>query len=91
MGAFGSYHDFSIHGDDRWYRASSWTRWAPVVVIWIFLMSVVEVVLGAIWLVQLRSQFKVSVSPPLPPAALPFGVRTGLWSDFWGKICGSFS
>jgi hypothetical protein len=53
MGGMLEYHNFSWHGDPRWYAASRFTRYAPIVVLWIFVLSVIQTVIGAIWIVQL--------------------------------------
>jgi len=49
-----SYHNFSWKGDPRWEKASSWTVYAPVVVLVLFFFSVAEVAFGSTWLVQMN-------------------------------------
>ena len=53
------FHNFSWRGDPRWSKASSWTVYAPVVVVFIFAFSIMGVTLGSIWLVQLGNHLSV--------------------------------
>lgn len=46
------YHNFSWRGDPRWADASAVTRCAPLVVLSIFGTSVVQIALGAVWIVD---------------------------------------
>jgi len=58
MGVF-EYHNASIKGDPRWQSASPWTAKAPIVVLVIFALSIIETVLGAVWIAQLQSDMTV--------------------------------
>lgn len=53
------YHNFSWSGDPRWARASRFTRNAPLVVSILFLLSIIEIVVGSIWVVSLKSSMTV--------------------------------
>ena len=56
------YHNiYDLSGDPRWASASPWTRRAPFVVFAMFLLSILETVLGAVWIAQLKSDTTVYV------------------------------
>ncbi|KAL8726217.1 MAG: hypothetical protein Q9166_006842 [cf. Caloplaca sp. 2 TL-2023] len=54
-----SYHNFSWKGDMRWYKASILTRYAPIVVVVILILSVVEIALGSVWIANLGNTMSV--------------------------------
>ncbi|KAL8705411.1 MAG: hypothetical protein Q9201_001483 [Fulgogasparrea decipioides] len=54
-----SYHNFSWHGDVRWYKASKFTRYAPAVVVVILLLSVAEIAFGSVWIANLGNTMNV--------------------------------
>lgn len=54
-----SFHNFSWKGDPKWWNASSWTGYGPIVVCVIFAIAVVQVVCGSIWIVQLGNHLTV--------------------------------
>ncbi|KAM0796820.1 hypothetical protein BDR22DRAFT_824909 [Usnea florida] len=54
-----SFHNFSWKGDAKWWNASPWTRYGPIVVCFIFAISVVQLVCGSVWIVQLGSRLTV--------------------------------
>lgn len=54
-----SYHGFSIKGDMRWYRASKYTKYAPMLVITMFFGAVLQLVLGAIWITQVEGDMEM--------------------------------
>ncbi|KAI4250237.1 MAG: hypothetical protein L6R42_008798 [Xanthoria sp. 1 TBL-2021] len=47
-----SYHNSSWQGDMRWYKASKFTRYAPVIVAIILLLSIIETALGSVWIAK---------------------------------------
>lgn len=49
------FHNFSIKGDSRWAGASRVTGYAPVVVLVLLVLSIIQVSLGAVWLSSLES------------------------------------
>jgi len=53
------YHNFSIKGDARWAGASRVTVYAPLVVLSLFVLSLIQVVIGAVWVVDLQSDMTV--------------------------------
>jgi len=53
------YHNFSWKGDPRWASASRWTVYAPLVVLTLFFLSVIQIVVGAVWVVDLQSNMTV--------------------------------
>lgn len=61
MGRTLEYHNFSLDGDPRWASASRWTKRAPVLVLVIFVLSVIDTVLGAVWIAQLKGDMTVYV------------------------------
>lgn len=44
-----------IRGDPRWISTSKWTASAPYVVIILFVLCLIEIVMGVLWLVQAGS------------------------------------
>ena len=54
-----SFHAFSWRGDKKWANASRWTVYAPIVQIFNFAFSIVEVTCGSVWIVQLGSNLSV--------------------------------
>lgn len=54
-----SYHNFSWQGDKRWYKASKLTRYAPVVVFVILVLSVAEIAFGSAWVAKLGDTMSV--------------------------------
>lgn len=54
-----SFHNFSWKGDPKWWNASSWTGYGPIVVCVIFAIAIVQVVCGSIWIVQLGNHLTV--------------------------------
>lgn len=54
-----SYHNFSWQGDVRWYKASKFTRYAPMVVAVITLLSVAEIAFGSVWVANLGDTISV--------------------------------
>ncbi|KAL9064043.1 MAG: hypothetical protein Q9161_009126 [Pseudevernia consocians] len=54
-----SFHNFSWKGDPKWWNASSWTRYGPIVVCVIFAIAIVQLVCGSIWIVQLGNNLTV--------------------------------
>jgi hypothetical protein len=67
MGGMLEYHNFSITGDPRWAGASRWTRYAPLVVLWIFVLSIIQTIIGAVWVVQLQSDMTMYVHLAMSP------------------------
>ena len=57
------YHNFSIKGDPRWASASRYTVYAPLVVLSLFFLSIIQIVIGAVWVVDLQTSMTVYVSP----------------------------
>ena len=60
-----SFHNFSWKGDPKWWNATSWTGYAPIIVCVIFALSIVQLVCGSLWIVELGSNLTVYI--PLPP------------------------
>ncbi len=54
-----SYHNFSWQGDKRWFKASKFTRYAPVVVVVILILSLAEIAFGAVWVANLGNTMSV--------------------------------
>ncbi|KAL8679795.1 MAG: hypothetical protein Q9186_003960 [Xanthomendoza sp. 1 TL-2023] len=54
-----SYHNFSWQGDLRWYKASKYTRYAPVVVLVILFLSIAEIAFGSVWIANLGDTMSV--------------------------------
>ena len=73
-----SFHNFSWKGDPKWWNATSWTGYGPIVVCAIFAISIVQLVCGSVWIVQLGSNLSVYVAPLfdshhiIPPLSLSF-------------------
>jgi len=65
MGGTLDYHNFSIYGDPRWAAASRITRCAPIVVLTLFFLSIIQICLGAVWVVDLKSEMTM-YAPSLP-------------------------
>lgn len=49
------FHNFSIHGDPRWANASRYTGYAPVIVLSLLVLSIIQIAVGAIWVDELES------------------------------------
>ena len=56
------YHNFSIKGDPRWASASRFTLIAPLVVLTLFFLSIVQICIGAVWIVDLGSDMTMYVA-----------------------------
>ncbi|KAI4242321.1 MAG: hypothetical protein L6R40_004050 [Gallowayella cf. fulva] len=54
-----SYHNFSWQGDMRWYKASKYTRYAPVVVVVLMFLSIAEIAFGSVWIANLGDTMTV--------------------------------
>ena len=66
-----SFHNFSWKGDAKWWNASRWTRYGPIVVCCNFAVSIVQLVCGSVWVVQLGSRLTVYVLLHLDRSDLP--------------------
>ncbi len=68
-----SFHNFSWKGDPKWWNATGWTGYAPIVVCGIFAISIVQLVCGSVWIVELGSNLTVYClpHPPRPDSEEP--------------------
>ena len=60
LGTF-EFHGSSWKGDPRWAAASKWTAYAPRIVISLFVLSIIQIILGAVWVVQLNADMTMYV------------------------------
>ena len=51
-----------LQGDPRWAAASPFASYAPVVVLTLLVLSIVQIVLGAIWVASLQGSLNLWVS-----------------------------
>ena len=64
------FENASIKGDPRWAAVSRATGYAPIVVITLAVLSIIQIVVGAIWVASISSS-TVSLNLSVPPLHTP--------------------
>jgi hypothetical protein len=49
------FQDASIKGDPKWASATSWTGYAPIVVLTLAVLSIIQIVIGVVWITSIQS------------------------------------